>query len=184
MPHITSEQSVNSHRNLPSYCIMRTIHVFRLVYLALIQFVLQYGILGWGCCFNTEVILLILVQKKNLKYTVHRCGASGSMRACHAAGPGSIPGRDRFPGWGFFGFFLTCKTNVRKLKVPEYHLAVVIIIPCRLVGMTECVLGVYCLSCLCCLGGGPGIGLITHPGRPSMSLCGQKSMSVIHSRFS
>ena len=32
---------------------------------------------------------------------VHRCGASGSMRACHAAGPGSIPGRDKFPGWGF-----------------------------------------------------------------------------------
>ena len=51
----------------------------------------------------------------------------------------------------------------------------------RLVGMTECVLGVYCLSCLCCFGGGPGIGLITHPGRPSMSLCGQKSTYVIHS---
>ena len=29
---------------------------------------------------------------------VHRCGASGSMRACHAAGPGWIPGRDKFPG--------------------------------------------------------------------------------------
>ena len=28
---------------------------------------------------------------------VHRCGASGSMRACQAAGPGSIPGRDKFP---------------------------------------------------------------------------------------
>ena len=51
----------------------------------------------------------------------------------------------------------------------------------RLVGMTEYVLGVYCLSCLCCLEGGPGIGLITHPGRPSMSLCGQNSMYVIHS---
>ena len=51
----------------------------------------------------------------------------------------------------------------------------------RLVGMNGCVLGVYCLSCLCCLGGGPGIGLITHPGRPSISVCGQKSMSVIHS---
>ena len=35
-------------------------------------------------------------------------------------------------------------------------------------------LGVYCLSCLCCLGGGLGIGLITHPGRPFMSLCSQK----------
>ena len=51
----------------------------------------------------------------------------------------------------------------------------------RLVGMTECVLGVYCLSCLCCLGGGPSIGLITHLGRPSMSLCGQKSIYVIPS---
>ena len=30
-------------------------------------------------------------------YRVHRCGASGRMRACHAAGPGSIPGRDKFP---------------------------------------------------------------------------------------
>ena len=38
---------------------------------------------------------------------VHRCGTSGSMRACHAAGPGSIPGRDNFPGWGFFGVFPT-----------------------------------------------------------------------------
>ena len=38
-------------------------------------------------------------------HLVHRCGASGCMRACHAAGPGSIPGRDRFPGWGFFRGF-------------------------------------------------------------------------------
>ena len=45
--------------------------------------------------------------------------------------------------------------------------------------MTECMLGVYCLSCLCCLGGGPGFGLITHPGRTSMSVCVQKSMYVI-----
>ena len=59
---------------------------------------------------------------------VHRCGATGSMRASHAAGP---------VGTGFLGevfswFFLTCKTNVGKLqahKVPEYHLAAVIIIP-------------------------------------------------------
>ena len=37
-----------------------------------------------------------------------------------------------FLGEVFLGFFLICKTNVRKLyapKVPEYHLAVVIIIP-------------------------------------------------------
>ena len=59
---------------------------------------------------------------------VHRCGPGDSMRACHAAGPGSFPGRDKFPRWGFFRFFfLTCKTNVGKLeapKVPEYHLAI------------------------------------------------------------
>ena len=30
--------------------------------------------------------------------SVHRCGASGSMHPSHAAGPGSIPGRDKFPG--------------------------------------------------------------------------------------
>ena len=125
----------------------------------------------------TNIIIMITV--------VHRCGASGSMRACHTAGPGSIPGRDKFPGCGFSGIFLTCETNVRKLQAPRspniiwpsssssFHL--------RLVGMAECVLGVYCLSCLCCLGGGPGVGLIIHPGRPSMYLCGQKSMYVIHS---
>ena len=68
--------------------------------------------------------------ENNINREVHSCGASGSMRACHAAGPGSIPGRDKFPGWGFSGFFLTCKTNIRKLyahKVPEYHLAIIII---------------------------------------------------------
>ena len=32
-------------------------------------------------------------------------GAGGNMRACHAAGPGSISGRDKFLGWGFFGVF-------------------------------------------------------------------------------
>ena len=37
--------------------------------------------------------------------------------------------------------------------------------------MTECVPCVYRLSYLCCLGGGPGIELISHPGRLSMSLC-------------
>ena len=36
---------------------------------------------------------------------VHRCGTGDSMCACQAAAPGSIPGRDKFPGWGFFGVF-------------------------------------------------------------------------------
>ena len=33
---------------------------------------------------------------------VHPSGTGASMRACHAAGPGSILGRVKFPGWGFF----------------------------------------------------------------------------------
>ena len=33
--------------------------------------------------------------------------------------------------------------------------------------MYGCVDGVYRLSCLCCLGGDPGIELMPHPGRPS-----------------
>ena len=33
-----------------------------------------------------------------LRYShVHHCGTGGSMCACHSAGPGSIPGRDKFP---------------------------------------------------------------------------------------
>ena len=45
------------------------------------------------------VIIIIIIT------IVHRCGAGGNMRACHAADPGSIPGWDEFPGWGFFGVF-------------------------------------------------------------------------------
>ena len=33
-------------------------------------------------------------------------------------------------------------------------------------------------SCLYCLGGGTGIELIPHPGRPSMFLCGQKKYVI------
>ena len=36
---------------------------------------------------------------------VHCCGTGGSMCACQAAGLGSIPGWDKFPGRGFFGAF-------------------------------------------------------------------------------
>ena len=56
-----------------------------------------------GCSAMDLLLLLLLLLL--FKYCVHRCGASGSMRACHAASPSSIPGRDRFPGWGFFGVF-------------------------------------------------------------------------------
>ena len=46
-------------------------------------------------------------------------GASGSMRACHAAGPGSIPGRDRFPGWVFFGVFPHLLDKCQEALGPE-----------------------------------------------------------------
>ena len=41
--------------------------------------------------------------KNSFPYTciVHRCGPGGSVRACHAGGPGSTPCRDKFPGWEF-----------------------------------------------------------------------------------
>ena len=51
------------------------------------------------------IIIIIMVIKKTIrmittitKGPVHRCGAGGSMRVCQAAGPGSIPVRDKFPG--------------------------------------------------------------------------------------
>ena len=39
-------------------------------------------------------------RQNSFKYTpsVHHCGSVSSMHACHAAGPGSIPGWDKFPG--------------------------------------------------------------------------------------
>ncbi|PSN47062.1 hypothetical protein C0J52_19536 [Blattella germanica] len=48
------------------------------------------------------------------------------------------------------------------------HFAFFIVSPIRLISFK---------ICSCCLGGGPGIELITYPGRPSMSLCSQKSMN-------
>ena len=73
----------------------------------------------------------VVKPNKNRKRTVHRCGAVGTMRACHAAGPGSIPGRDKFPGWGFFRGY---SSPVRQMSgsfrppwFPENHLAIIII---------------------------------------------------------
>ena len=47
--------------------------------------------------------------------------------------------------------------------------------------MNGCVNDVYRLSCWRCVGCGPGIELIPHPGRFSMSLCGENCMDVIQS---
>ena len=54
----------------------------------------------------------------------------GSMCAYHAAGLGLIPSRDKFPGWGFFGVFPHLSDKYQEAlgpKVPEYHLAIIII---------------------------------------------------------
>ena len=128
---------------------------------------------------------------KSVKHTIvvitqiHCCGAGGSMPACHVAGPSSIPGREKFPGWGFFGVFPHLLDKYQEVLGPQgpqisfgpqissFHI--------RLATMIGCVDGVYRLSCLCFLGVGPGIELIPHPGRTSMSLCGQKSRYVIQS---
>ena len=45
-----------------------------------------------------KIFVRIGFQMTDNNSFVHRCGACGNMRACHAAGPGSIPGRDKFPG--------------------------------------------------------------------------------------
>ena len=61
--------------------------------------------------------------------SVHCCGTGGSMRACHAAGLGLIPGRDKFLGWGFFGVFPHLWDKCQEAlgpKVPKYHLAIII----------------------------------------------------------
>ena len=49
---------------------------------------------------------------------IHRYGASGSMHACHAAGPGSISGWDKFPGWGFFRGF---SSPVRRISFSHHN---------------------------------------------------------------
>ena len=49
--------------------------------------------------FSTECeIAKYKMKLERFVIIVDRCLAGGSMRACHAAGPGSIPGRDKFPG--------------------------------------------------------------------------------------
>ena len=51
---------------------------------------------------------------------VNRCGAGGSMRACHAAGPDSIPVGTSFLGEVFSGFFLTCKPMSGSFRPPWF----------------------------------------------------------------
>ena len=53
---------------------------------------------------NLIIIIIIIGLIIIIELIIIICGTRGSMRACHAAGPGSIPGRDKFPGEVFSGF--------------------------------------------------------------------------------
>ena len=70
-------------------------------------------------------------------------------------------------------FRLTRSPNIIRPSYSYFHIC--------LVKINGCVDGVYRLWCLCCLGGGPAIELIPHPGRYSMYLSVQKSIYVIPS---
>ena len=64
---------------------------------------------------------LLRRPKRLWSSSIYRRGAGGSLCACHAADLGKIPGQEKFPGWGFSEFFLTCKTNVRSFRPIREH---------------------------------------------------------------
>ena len=69
--------------------------------------------------FGNDCAHTVFVSSMFTLSVVHRCGTSGSMRACHAAGTGSIPGRDKFPGWGFFGVFPHLEDKCQETLAPQ-----------------------------------------------------------------
>ena len=52
-----------------------------------------------------SITIAFSILSAHFTRSVHRCGPGGSMRACHVAGPGSIPGRYRFLSEVFFRVF-------------------------------------------------------------------------------
>ena len=101
-----------------------------------------------------------------------------------SCGPVTQRARSRSPvgtsflGEVFWGGFLTYRDEFQKALGPQGPLISFgrNNLPCS----NEWVRA-WCVSYFmsCCLGDGPGIELIPHPGRLSMSLSGQKSMYVI-----
>ena len=72
---------------------------------------------------------------------VHLCRAGGRMRACHAAGPGWIPGRDNFLGEHiqvFSSLIRQMSGSFRPPWFPEYHLAIMYVckVICPKVGLS------------------------------------------------
>ena len=68
-------------------------------------------------CTVLNMINVLFLRK--WYFTVHRCGAGGSKHACHAVSLGSIPDRDKFPGWGFLGFFSHLKDKCQEALGPQ-----------------------------------------------------------------
>ena len=69
--------------------------------------------------WNPKCVIVHWVSIGTHTYRVHCCGPGGSMHACHAAGPGSIPGRDKLPGWGFFVVFPHLQDKCREALGPQ-----------------------------------------------------------------
>ena len=100
---------------------------------------------------------------------VHHCGASGSMLACHAVGQVWSPVRTGFLGevfWSFSSRVRQMSGSFRPTRSPNIIWSSWSSFDIHLVRMNGCATGVYCLSCSCCLRGGPGIEIIIHVGRP------------------
>ena len=49
-----------------------TINTLRIIYFALCQSVIQYGILGWGCASNTNLTPLNLLHKRIIEICLHK----------------------------------------------------------------------------------------------------------------
>ena len=48
------------------------VNVLRIVYLALVQSIIQYGVLGWGGIGKSNLTPLILLQKRIIKICLHK----------------------------------------------------------------------------------------------------------------
>ena len=62
-------------KTIHKFSILRSylpVNVLRIVYLALVQSIIQYGILGWGGIGKSNLTPLILLQKRIIKICLHK----------------------------------------------------------------------------------------------------------------
>ena len=75
--------------------------LFMFSFLLLFLFMLLFLLLVHSTTYyfsNVNIVDTLFIPLYEIVYKSRSCGGSGSMSACHAAGSGSIPGRDKFPG--------------------------------------------------------------------------------------